>query len=142
VDAGDIMMVGSHFYIGLSQRTNQEGAEQVIAILQQYGLTGSTIPLAEVLHLKSGVAYLEDNRLVAAGEFVASPEFEKYEMITVDAKEQYGANCVWVNDVVLTAAGFPKIASAIKACGLRTVSLDVSEFQKLDGGLSCLSLRL
>jgi dimethylargininase len=141
VDAGDIMMVGSHFYIGLSQRTNQEGAEQVIAILQQYGLTGSTIPLAEGLHLKSGVAYLEDNRLVAAGEFVARREFEKYEMITVEVDEKYGANCVWVNGVVLTAAGFPGIAAAIEACGLQTVSLDMSEFQKLDGGLSCLSLR-
>ena len=67
LDAGDIMMVGSHFYIGLSGRTNPDGAQQTIAILQRHGLTGSTVPLTTMLHLKSGVACLENNVLVVAG---------------------------------------------------------------------------
>ncbi len=141
VDAGDIMMVGTHFYIGLSQRTNREGADQVVQILKRYGMTGSTIPLAKVLHLKSGISYLEHNRLVAAGEFIALPDFANYEIIKVDGDEQYAANCLWLNGTVLTASGFPKITSAIEACGYQTVQVDVSEFQKLDGGLSCMSLR-
>ena len=141
VDAGDIMMVGTHFYIGLSQRTNKEGADQVIQILKRFGMTGSTIPLAEVLHLKSGVAYLEQNRLVAAGEFIALPDFASYEIIKVDEDEQYAANCLWLNGTVLTASGFPKITTVIEALGYQTVQIDMREFQKLDGGLSCLSLR-
>ncbi len=141
VDAGDIMMVGSHFYIGLSQRTNQPGADQVIEILTRHGMTGSTVPLAKFLHLKSGVAYLEHNRLVAAGEFITRSEFAKYDVIGVDEDEQYAANCLWLNDLVLTASGFPKINAAIELCGYQTVPLEMSEFQKIDGGLSCLSLR-
>jgi dimethylargininase len=141
MDAGDIMMVGTHFYIGLSQRTNKEGADQVIRILKRYGMTGSTIPLAKVLHLKSGVSYLEHNRLVAAGEFVGLLDFASCEIIKVDEDEQYAANCLWLNGIVLTASGFPKITFAIEAHGYKTVQLDMSEFQKLDGGLSCLSLR-
>jgi len=75
VEAGDIMMVGDHFYIGLSQRTNINGAEQLIRILKKYGMTGSLVTLDKVLHLKSGVAYLENNNLAAAGEFLLKQEF-------------------------------------------------------------------
>jgi dimethylargininase len=64
VEAGDIMMVGDHFYIGLSARTNQAGADQMIAILNNYGYSGSVVALEKVLHLKTGLAYLENNNLV------------------------------------------------------------------------------
>ena len=103
-------------------------------------MTGSTIPLAKVLHLKSGVAYLEHNRLVAAGEFTALPDFASYEIIKVDEDEQYAANCLWLNGIVLTSPGFPKITSAIGARRCQTMQVDMSKSQKLDGGLSCLSL--
>ena len=75
-DAGDILMVGSHYYIGLSQRTNLHGATQIIKILKSHEMTGSTVPLERVLHLKSGVAFLENNTMVVAGEFKARPEFK------------------------------------------------------------------
>ncbi|MDD4051366.1 MAG: arginine deiminase-related protein [candidate division Zixibacteria bacterium] len=141
VDAGDIMMAGDHYYIGLSQRTNAEGASQVIRVLEKYGLTGSTVLLKDALHLKSGVAYLEEGWLVTGGEFVGRREFSEFKTILVESDEQYAANCLWVNDRVLVAAGFPKTKQAIETCGFETVQLEMSEFQKLDGGLSCLSLR-
>jgi dimethylargininase len=141
VDAGDIMKVGLHFYIGLSERTNEPGARQIIGILEKHGMTGSTVPLKEVLHLKSGVAYLENNNMVIAGEFVDRPEFSKFNLIEVSEGEGYAANCIWVNGSVLFAAGRPKTQRSIEAAGYDTVVLDVSEFRKLDGGLSCLSLR-
>ena len=141
VDAGDILMVGSHYYIGLSQRTNRDGAAQIISILESHGMTGSTVPLERVLHLKSGVAFLENNTMVVAGEFMANPDFKAFNLIPVDDGELYAANCLWVNGTVLVAAGFPKTERYIRSAGLKTVVLDVSEFRKLDGGLSCLSLR-
>jgi dimethylargininase len=140
-DAGDILMVGSHYYIGLSRRTNQYGATQIINILKSHGMTGSTVPLEQVLHLKSGVAFLEDNTIVVAGEFKARPEFKTFNLIPVDEAEMYAANCLWVNGTVLVAAGFPRTEHAIQAAGFKTITLDISEFRKLDGGLSCLSLR-
>lgn len=141
VDAGDIMMVGDHYYIGLSGRTNLEGASQVIRHLEAYGLTGSTVSLRDALHLKSGVAYIEKRRLVIGGEFVGRPEFAAYEAITVESDELYAANCLWLNGRVLVAEGYPKIRRAIETLGYETIPLDMSEFRKLDGGLSCLSLR-
>lgn len=140
-DAGDILMVGDHYYIGLSQRTNPDGAAQIIKILNSQGMTGSTVPLERVLHLKSGVAYLEGNTMVVAGEFKAHPEFSQFNLIPVSDDEMYAANCLWVNGTVLVVAGYPETERAIKDAGRETLVLDVSEFRKLDGGLSCLSLR-
>ena len=141
LEAGDVTMVGDHYYIGLSQRTNEDGAKQLIDILESYGMTGSAIKLEKVLHLKTGVSYLEKNNFVVAGEFITHPEFQKYNRLKIDDDESYAANCVWVNDHVLVAKGFPKAQKLIKENGYNIIEVDVSEFQKLDGGLSCLSLR-
>jgi len=141
LEAGDIMMVGSHYYIGLSARTNMEGAQQMIAILEKYGMTGSTVKLEEVLHLKTGLAYLEQNNLVACGEFLSKTEFEKYHIIEITEEDAYSANCIWVNDRVIIPKGFSSTKMKIENAGYKTIELDMSEFQKLDGGLSCLSLR-
>ena len=141
VEAGDIMMVGDHFYIGLSERTNLEGAQQLIGLLNKYGLTGSMIELGKVLHLKTGLAYLENNNLVACGEFLTKKEFQKFNILEIDDNESYAANCIWVNDKVLVPEGYPKALKIIQDAGYNTIEVDVSEFRKLDGGLSCLSLR-
>lgn len=141
VDAGDIMMVGNHYYIGISARTNPAGARQMIAILKKYGLTGSTIELKKVLHLKTGLAYLENNTLLVSGEFTTMPEFEKFNTIQITESESYAANCVWINDTVLVPAGFPITKNMISSLGYKVADLQMSEFEKLDGGLSCLSLR-
>ncbi|WP_075980379.1 dimethylarginine dimethylaminohydrolase family protein [Bacillus massilinigeriensis] len=141
IEAGDIMMVGDHFYIGESARTNRNGAEQMISILEKYGFTGSIVPLKEVLHLKTGLAYLENNNLLVAGEFNTSPEFEKFNKIEISPDEAYGANCIWVNDYVLVPEGYPNAQKAIEDLGYKVLVVDTSEFRKIDGGLSCLSLR-
>lgn len=141
LEAGDVMMVGDHYYIGLSDRTNQAGATQLIAILERYGMSGSVVKLEKVLHLKTGLGYLENNKLLACGEFLGAPHFGQYEILEVDEDEAYAANSVWINGTVLTPQGFPKTADLIRSAGYEVRPVDVSEFQKLDGGLSCLSLR-
>ena len=141
LEAGDVMMVGRHFYIGLSERTNSEGARQLIAILEKQGMTGFVIRLEKVLHLKTGVNYLENNTLLACGEFLDKDEFREFEVLQVEPAEAYAANSLWVNGTVLVPAGHPKTRTMINAAGYETLEVDVSEFQKLDGGLSCLSLR-
>jgi dimethylargininase len=141
LDAGDVMMVGKHYYIGLSERTNTEGADQLIGILEKHGMTGSGVPLKEMLHLKSGLSYLEQNHLLITGEFTDHPAFAGFQRIEVAPDEAYAANSLWVNSTVLVPKRFPKTRELIEQAGYRTLVLDVSEFQKLDGGLSCLSLR-
>ena len=141
IEAGDIMMVGNHYYIGLSDRTNAQGAEQMIAILNKYGYTGSTVELNDVLHLKTGLSYLENNMLAICGEFKNDPVFSAYEHIEISDKESYAANCIWVNDNVIIPFGYPATKEKMSATGYSVIEVDVSEFKKLDGGLSCLSLR-
>jgi len=141
LDAGDVMMVGTHFYIGISERTNTEGADQLIAILEKQGMTGSKVPLSKMLHLKSGVSYLEENRMLVTGEFKDHPIFAGFDLLVVEPEESYAANSLWINDTVLVPAGFPSTLDRIQKAGYQALVLDVSEFQKLDGGLSCLSLR-
>lgn len=141
LDAGDVMQVDRHFYVGLSNRTNAAGIRQLEQFLKPYGYTVSAISLTSVLHLKTGVSYLENNCLLAWGEFIGRPEFSDFTILPVDDSEAYAANSVWINDRVLVPHGFEKTRSMIQAQGYETLAVDVSEFQKLDGGLSCLSLR-
>lgn len=141
LEGGDVMMIGDHFYVGKSARTNEEGIKQFIKILNKYGLTGSEVPLEKVLHLKTGVNYIENNNMLVSGEFIDKKDFENYNKIIVPEDESYGANCIWVNETVIVPKGYPKIEKAIKDMGYKVLVTDTSEFKKIDGGLSCLSLR-
>lgn len=144
VDGGDICEAEDHFFIGLSHRTNEEGARQLAVHLAGFGYTSSTIDvrsMTSILHLKSGISYIGDNTLVVMEEMAGNEKFRSYDLIRVGARESYAANCVRVNDRVLVAAGYPRLTTELTARGFDPLALDMSEFQKMDGGLSCLSLR-
>jgi dimethylargininase len=144
VDGGDICEAGEHFFIGLSHRTNEEGARQLAAHLARLGYTSSTVDvraMKTILHLKSGISYIGDNTLVVMEEMVERPEFNRFELLRVSEEESYAANCVRVNERVLVAAGFPGLTGELQARGFGPLELEMSEFRKMDGGLSCLSLR-
>jgi dimethylargininase len=134
-------MTGNHFYIGLSERTNIDGASQLISILKKYGMTATVVEIANMLHLKSGVSYLENENLLATKHFHELIEFRKMNIIPVPEHESYAANSLWINETVLVAEGFPLTLDNIRKAGYKAIVLDMSEFRKLDGGLSCLSLR-
>ncbi|MBA3534814.1 MAG: N(G),N(G)-dimethylarginine dimethylaminohydrolase [Ardenticatenales bacterium] len=147
VDGGDICEAGEHFFIGLSERTNEAGAEQLSRLLTEAGYTSSCVDIRGVnlpglLHLKSGLSYLGDNRLVVVDELAAHEAFQGYDLVRVLPEEFYAANCVRVNDTVFLAAGYPLFEETVRRLGYRTIALEMSEFRKMDGGLSCLSLRL
>jgi dimethylargininase len=144
VDGGDVCEMEDHFFIGLSERTNEVGASQLADLLKSFGYTASIVDirhLKTILHLKSGLAYLGDNRLVVIEALRSQSVFQGYELVAVENDEAYAANCVRVNDLILVAAGFLRFQSTLEDLGYKTVALEMGEFQKLDGGLSCLSLR-
>jgi len=141
LEGGDVMMVGDHFYVGRSARTNEEGIRQFVEILESFGLSGSEVSLEKVLHLKTGVNYLENNTFLVSGEFIEKEEFEDANLIIIPDDEAYAANCIWVNNKVIVPAGFPMVEKAVRDAGYEVIVTDTSEYRKLDGGLSCLSLR-
>jgi dimethylargininase len=145
LDGGDVCQAGNHFFIGISQRTNEAGAQQLAKLLASFGHTSCFIDiraLKGILHLKSGLAYLGDRRLVIIEALASREEFRGYHLVRVSRGEEYAANCVWVNSHVLLATGYPGVEEKLQGLGYHTLALDISEFQKMDGGLSCLSIRL
>jgi len=142
LDGGDVMKAGNHFYVGLSARTNKDGFAQFQEILNKHGYTVSAVKIDHFLHLKSGLSYLEHGTVLVAGELVYCKEFDRFNRIVVDESEMYAANSIWVNDRVLVPSGFSKTKEAVEKSGYKVIEVDVTEYRKLDGGLSCLSLRL
>jgi dimethylargininase len=144
LDGGDICEAGDHFFIGISHRTNPEGASQLALLLRAEGYTTSLVDIRamdSILHLKSGIAYLGNNHLVVMAEMAARPEFKAYDLLQVEPSESYAANCVRVNDYVLMPAGFPRLQAELARRDYNVIPLEMSEFRKMDGGVSCLSLR-
>jgi dimethylargininase len=144
VDGGDVCEASKHFFIGISQRTNEAGARQLAEWLVSYGCTTSFVDIRRIrniLHLKSGLAYLGDHRLVVINDLAGHKEFRNYDLVRVSLGEEYAANCIRVNDHVLVAAGYPRFERTLRELGYQTIALEMTEFQKMDGGLSCLSLR-
>ncbi|HXD23398.1 MAG TPA: hypothetical protein VN613_08565 [Gemmatimonadaceae bacterium] len=144
LDGGDICEHGDHFFIGVSQRTNWEGAAQLAALLTKAGYESSCIDIRAtpgILHLKSGIASLGDAHVVAIDSLAGHPALKSRDLVRVPAGEEYAANCVRLNDRVLIAGGFSGTRRSLESLGYDVLALDMSEFQKMDGGLSCLSLR-
>jgi len=79
--------------------------------------------------------------MLVSGEFVEKADFVKYSKIVIPEEESYAANCIWVNDRVIVPSGYPTVEKKIRDAGYEVILTDTSEYRKLDGGLSCLSLR-
>lgn len=138
VDGGDVIRVGRHFYIGQSARTNEAGAQQLTHFFAQQGYTASTVSVQNVLHLKTGITYIGQDTFVSTAEF--AERFDAHSLIQVPPQEAYAANCLRVNDQVLIPQGYPETKQQLRDRGFKLIELDLSEFEKMDGGLTCLSL--
>lgn len=138
VDGGDLLRVGNHFYIGRSRRTNQAGAKQLADILSTYEYTSSDIQVQHVLHLKTGITWLGVDTFIAIDAFATAIDAAK--VVRVVPEEAYAANCLLINDHLLMPNGFPKTKPQLLSLGNDLIEVDMSEFRKMDGGLTCLSL--
>ena len=141
LDGGDVLIVDRHAFIGLSARTNRAGGEQLGRILEARGYRWTLVPVGDGLHLKSGVNAIGPGALLITEAFAGREVLSPYEQVVVDEDESYAVNAVWVNGALLVAGGFPKTRTKLLARGLRVVELDAGEMRKMDGGLTCLSLR-
>jgi dimethylargininase len=144
LDGGDVCEAGEHFFIRRSERTSAEGAAQLAAWLAGRGFGTSIIDVHRapgLLHLKTGLAWLGGRRLLAVRDVAGHEALGAWDVIHVPDGEEYAANCIRVNDAVLVARGFPATAALLGRLGYDVVPLEVSEYRKMDGGLSCLSVR-
>ncbi len=143
LDGGDVMRAGDVFYIGLTERTNRVGAMQLAKYIEANGLKATFIPVDTVLHLKTVMTFLDEGVLIVREDFAGAAELKPLERrVVVPLEEGYASNCLSVNGKVLLTAGFPATRKAVEAAGLEIISLNMSEYRKMDGALTCLSLLL
>ncbi len=142
LDGGDVLVMGQHVLIGLSSRTNHDGARQLLEVLAPYGYRGDSISVGEGLNIKSSVNIVAKDTLIVTREFAQHEILADYGRIVVDDEEAYAANVLRINDVLIVPTGFHRTRAQLENLGGMIVELDVSEMRKMDGGLTCLSLRL
>ncbi len=140
LDGGDVLKVGATVYVGRSLRSNAEGIRQLRVLLAPYGYTVVAVPLSKALHLKSSVTALPDGTVIGWAPVVDHPElFDRF----LAMPEEAGAAVVVLSpDTVLMAASAPRSAALIADLGYRVVTVDISEFEKLEGCVTCLSVRV
>lgn len=144
LEGGDVMMVDDHYYVGRSKRTNDEGFAQFEAYLKEWGYTAEQVPVNNILHLKTGGTYVEDGNLLVSLEFKQAKAYRRgqfADVFEVPDEEAYGADCVRINDYVVTAAGYPAVKAQLEKWGYKILEVEMSEFRKIDGSITCLSLR-
>ncbi len=137
LDGGDVLQVGSTVYVGVGGRTNQPGVEQLGAHLMPLGRDVVPVALRDVLHLKSAVTALPDGTLLALPDLVDRAALPPLQPVD----EEAGCHVVPLgNDRVLIAASAPRTAARIADLGYAPVVVDIGEFEKLEGCVTCLSV--
>jgi len=141
VEGGDILRIENKFIIGLSSRTNREGAEQLKVMLNDLGYEVNLIDIKAGLHLKSNISYLGKNIILVSGWLKYAPEFSSYNKIVLRDEEGYAANTFVAGGYVLMPKNAEHSIDVVRHAKFLVKAIDISEFRKIDGGLSCLSLR-
>jgi dimethylargininase len=140
LDGGDVLKVGRIAYVGRSRRTNDAGVEQLRAIVAPAGWTVVAVPVTKVLHLKSAVTALPDETIIGHSESLDDPSVF---CALLAVPEQHGAAVVDLGDgAVLISAAAPRTAALVGARGFDVVTVPITELEKLEGGVTCLSVRL
>jgi len=140
LDGGDVLHLGRTLYVGLTPRTNADAPAQLARLLQPRGYSVVAVPITRCLHLKSACGRLDDATVVLNPEWIDSSVFASARLVHVADDEPWGANVLRVGDVVIVPASEPHTRRQIEQAGYKTVAVDVSELQKAEAGVTCLSL--
>ena len=143
IDGGDVLICADRILVGLSERTNQAGVDALCRAFQTVkpDLRVEAVPFEGVLHLKSGLTELAPNVLIHDPALKTDYDMSWATVITLPAEEGYAADAMPINDTLFIAKGYPTAYQTAKQYYDTVIELDMSEFQKMDGGLTCMSLR-
>jgi dimethylargininase len=142
LDGGDVLRVGTTLWVGQTPRTNAPAVAQLKDLLEPLGYRVLSVPITECLHLKSACARLDDATVLMHPAWIAREVFDGLEVVTVPPEEPWGANVLRIGDVVILPSSEPQTRNMLDRRGYHTVAVDVSEFQKAEAGVTCLSLIL
>jgi dimethylargininase len=140
LDGGDVLVLGRRVFVGRTARTNPAGIESLRAALGPRGYDVATVEVAGCLHLKSAVTAVDDDTVLANPEWIDARAFEGRSVLAVDRAEPAAANVLRIGRSVVAHAGFPRTVERLRRHGAAVRTLDVSEFLKAEGALTCKSL--
>jgi dimethylargininase len=141
-DGGDILVLPDRVLIGLSARTDREGADELVRLLAQLGRRGEIAETPPgVLHFKTGCSLIDEETIFALPQMADVPAFKGLRVIAVPKGEKKAANKLRIRDAALIGAHFPRSREIIESHGIRTIPLAVEQIGRIDAGLSCMSLR-
>lgn len=140
LDGGDVLQIERRLYVGKSGRTNAAGIDQLQTIVEPFEYQVIPVPTDGCLHLKTGCTYLGDRTIIANEKWIDLTQFAGFDLIKVPPDEPWAANTLTIGNKVLLTAGNPKSRLMIESRGFLVVELDISELQKAEAGLTCLSL--
>ena len=142
LDGGDVLRVGRRLYVGMSSRSNEEGARQLADAVTHHGYMVARVPMTDCLHLKSAASALPDGTVLVDPRCVDKESFDGAPAIFVDSAEPQAANVLVIGTTVLLPASAPRTRERLDRAGYATTSVDASELAKAEGGLTCCSLIL
>jgi dimethylargininase len=140
MDGGDVLRLGRRLFVGISTRTNREGARQLAAIVQPFGYAVRCVSVHGYLHLKSAVTSLGDGRVLHNPAWVDAALLDGAEALAVDPDEPHAANVLHVGEALIVAAQHVRTRQVLARAGYRTHAVDVSELAKAEAGVTCGSL--
>jgi dimethylargininase len=140
LDGGDVVVVGKKILVGRSERTSDEGVRALAGITRRFGYGVIPVRMHGCLHLKSGCTALPDGRLLVNPAWIETKDLTGFDLVAVLADEPWGADVAIANDTVIAAAAYPKTLAVIERQGFAVKAVDVSEFAKAEGGVTCMSL--
>lgn len=140
LDGGDVLRVGRRIFVGLSQRTNRAGFSKLRDILDAYGYEVEPVEVRGCLHLKSACSQVGDDTILVNRSWIDVEALRGFELIHVPEEEPAGANALLINDVVIIPESFPKTRTLLEQRGFRVHTIDLSELQKAEAGVTCTSL--
>ncbi len=141
LEGGDVVCVGRTLYAGVSTRTNLEGVNQLSEILYPFDYEVRPVGVKGCLHLTTALSYVGENTILANKDWVDLSQFEGFNLIDASSiGEPWAANTIRVNGFNIASSSFPKTCAVLRGRGFNVATLDISELEKAEAGLSCLSL--
>ena len=140
LDGGDVLRAGRFVFVGLSQRTNRKACSQLSDLLGGYGYQVQSVEVRDCLHLKSACSYIGSDTMLVNRSWIDTERLRGFELIDVPNEEPAAANALLVEDVVIIPASFPKTRALLEERGFRLRTIDLSELQKAEAGVTCGSL--
>ena len=140
LDGGDVMRIGRRLFVGASSRTNAEGIAQLRDAFAEFDYEVTAVDVRQCLHLKSGCSYIGRNSILVNRKWLDVTRLAGFELIDVPPLEPGAANALLIEDVVIVPSAFPQTIALLEARGFNVKAIDVSEFQKAEGGVTCKSI--